>query len=126
MIIHRRFHPSCTNSQIIRPEEVINWGKIQYFLPIKHFAPTFNHFPPTFNHCAPTNNQFAPSLPPPYIGIRSQKNIRFALLCIPYIRNILMLHPREIKIITNSYETPLIERTMMHERRSIYIHHRLS
>ena len=56
-----RFHPSCTNSQIIRPEEVIKWGKIQYFLPIKHFAPTFNHFPPTFNHCAPTNNQFAPS-----------------------------------------------------------------
>ena len=90
------FHPSCTNSQIIRPEEVINWGKIQYFLPIKHFAPTFNHFPPTFNHCAPTNNQFAPSLPPPYIGIRSQKNIRFALLCIPYIGNILMLHPGEI------------------------------
>ena len=75
---------------------MIKWGKIQYFLPIKHFVLTFNHFPPTFNHCALTNNQFAPSLPPPYIGIRSQKNIRFALLCIPYIGNILMLHPREI------------------------------
>ena len=42
---------------------MIKWGKIQYFLPINHFAPTFNHFAPTFNQFAPANNQFAPTLP---------------------------------------------------------------
>ena len=44
------FHPSWANSQIIRPEDLIFWGKFRNFLPKNHFPPTINQVPLTYNH----------------------------------------------------------------------------